>query len=314
MLVVGRMKMKAQTILRLVKEDELGLAYVHEHLITNPPKWKVNEDNDLLVDDIDKMVKEVELFSSVGGKTLLECTAIDYGRNVKALLEIAKRVRDVNIIAVTGFNLGRYYEKWVFEWTIEALTRLMVRDITKGIDETTAKAGVIKVGTSYNNILPVEEKTIRAAARAHVKTKAPIMAHTSLGTMALEQVEIFEEEEVDPQSIAFCHIDQNLDLWYQKEICKKGAFLCYDGISKVKYCPDEWRIQLLNKLIKAGFENHILISGDMARKSYFRSYGGGPGLNMIITKFIPRLKKQGWSQKLIDKIFIENPASYLSFI
>jgi len=305
--------MTAQTILGKIDKEYIGLTYVHEHLITKPPEWRIRQDYDFLVDDVDKMVEEVELFKSVGGKTIVECSAIDYGRNIKALLEIANRVKDVNIVAVTGFNWGRYYQRWVYEWDVEALTKLMIKDVKEGIDDTNAKAGVIKIGTSYNKILPVEEKTMRAAAQAHIKTKAPIITHTDTGTMVLEQLEILEEEGVDPHVAAISHIDRNLDFWYQKEICKKGAYLCYDGISKTKYWPDEWRIQLLEKLIDVGFEDHILISGDMARQSYFKSYGGGPGFDMIITKFIPRLKKQGWKQKLIDKIFIENPANYLSF-
>ncbi|MCP8322206.1 MAG: phosphotriesterase-related protein [archaeon] len=305
---------KAQSILGPVSEEQLGFTLAHEHLITNPPLWKIKEEPDFLLNDLKKSITELESFRSVGGKTIVEGTAIDWGRNVRALLEIAEKVKGVNIIATTGFNRGDYFDRWFYEWSVEDLTQLVVRDVTQGIDETNAKAGVIKIGTSYNNILAAERKAIRVAGRAHMIVRAPIMAHTTLGTMALEQLKMLEEEDVDPRKVAFIHMDQNLDLWYYEKVLKKGAFIEFDGPSKVKYYSDELRINYLNKLIEKGYEDQILISGDMGRRSYLRAYGGGPGLTFIVTEFIPRLREHGWDDKLIDKIFIKNPATYLAFL
>jgi phosphotriesterase-related protein len=51
----------------------------------------------------------------------------------------------------------------------------------------------------------------------------------------------------------------------------------------------------------------------MGRKSYFKSYGGGPGFEFIITKFVSRLIKESFSEEIIRKIFIDNPANWLQF-
>jgi len=305
---------KAQSILGPVSEEQLGFTLAHEHLITNPPLWKIKEDPDFLLNDLNKSITELESFRSVGGKTIVEGTAIDWGRNVRALLEIADKVKGVNIIATTGFNRGDYVDKWFYEWSIEDLTRLLVRDLTQGIDETNARAGVIKIGTSYNNVLAAERKAIQVAGRAHATVKAPIMAHTTLGTMALEQIKMLKENDVDLRKVAFIHMDQNLDLWYYEKVLEKEAFIEFDGPSKVKYYTDELRINYLNKLVEKGYEDQILISGDMGRRSYLEAYGGWPGLKFVISQFIPRLKEQGWDDKLVDKIFIENPAKYLTFL
>ena len=69
---------------------------------------------------------------------------------------------------------------------------------------------------------------------------------------------------------------------------------------------------MLKKLCDAGFEDQILISGDMGRKTYLSAYGGGPGFSFLLEKFLPRLLNEGFSQKLVDKFFKVNPANYLS--
>jgi len=305
---------KVQTILGPINEEQLGFTLVHEHLITNPPLWKIKEDPDFLLNDVEKSATELKSFKLAGGKTIVDGTAIDWGRNIKALLEIANRVKEVNIIATTGFNRGDYCEEWVHKWSVKDLARLLIKELTKGIDETNAKAGILKIGTSYNNILPLEKKIIQAVSEAHRITHAPITAHTTLGTMALEQLRVLKEENVDLHKVAFIHMDQNLDLWYYRKVLESGAYIEFDGPSKVKYHSDELRIKYLNKLIEEGFEDQILISGDMGRRSYLKAYGGGPGLTFIITQFIPRLKESGWDDNLINKIFIKNPAKYLAFL
>ena len=49
----------------------------------------------------------------------------------------------------------------------------------------------------------------------------------------------------------------------------------------------------------------------MGRKSYLSAYGGGPGFEYIIKKFTKRMLEEGIEQKIINKIFIENPANWL---
>ena len=64
-------------------------------------------------------------------------------------------------------------------------------------------------------------------------------------------------------------------------------------------------------MINNGFTKQLLISADMGRQSYLHAYGGGPGFEYILKKFIPRLKKEGVSEEDIHTIFVENPARWL---
>ena len=169
------------------------------------------------------------------------------------------------------------------------------------------------MGAGSNLIRPLKEKTIRAVARVQKKSGVPVMTHTTMGTMALEQLDLLEEEGADLSRVAVSHMGRNLDYQMHEKIVKRGAWLSYDGPSKIKYAPDSARIELLNRLIDAGFQEKILISGDMGRRTYLRGYGGGPGFEFVPKKFTPRLKEEGRDQDLIDQIFICNPAAYLSY-
>lgn len=304
------MARKIPTLTGMIDKEKLGTIYIHEHVLTNPPKTRMSIDPDYKLDDSDKIVEELKLFHSVGGDTLVDCTALDYGRDAGAMREVAKKA-PVNILALTGFNRGDYVE-WVATGEVDQFAEMMIKDIEVGMDGTDAKAALIKIGTCYNYILPIEQKMIQAAGIAHRKTGTPIITHTTLGTMGIEQVKLLEKAGVDPNQVALSHLDQNLDFYYLIQIAKTGAYIEFDGPSKVKYAPDSARIEMLKRLCDAGFEDKILISGDMGRRSYLSAYGGGPGFGFLLGKFVPRLLAEGFTQNLVDKFFKINPARYLS--
>jgi len=295
-----------------VDPSELGFTLVHEHLITQPPDWWARKDPDFVLDSIPKALAELGDFASAGGGTLVECTAIDYGRNAKALLEIANRTH-VKLIAVTGFNRGLFCADWVHKSSVDDLAGLMVKDVVEGIEGTSVRANLIKIGTDYNFMRPVERKIIQAAGQAHERTGATICTHTTRGTLGLEQIEALEKAGVPPSRVILAHLDQNPDFGYLCAIAETGAHIQFDGPSKVKYYPDSVRIGLLRRLTGAGYLTQLLVSGDMGRQSYLRAYGGGPGFTYIPKKFIPRLLREGFTQEEVDIIFVKNPSRILAF-
>lgn len=76
--------------------------------------------------------------------------------------------------------IGNYqtYAEWIDNTSINKLTDFVIREVEEGLEGTPFKAGQVKFGTGYNRITPLEEKTLRAVARAHHETKAPIHSHT----------------------------------------------------------------------------------------------------------------------------------------
>jgi len=302
---------RIETLLGPIEPEGLGITYVHEHLLTRPPVWRIKEDPDYVLDSKEKILKELKLFRQAGGRTLVDCTAIDYGRDARDFVEVAQGT-EVQLIALTGFNRGDYGDRLLQELSVEQMVEIMLHDLCEGMDGTTAKAGLIKFGTSYNVVLPIEDRFIRAAARAQRETGAPVITHTTRGTLGIEQVDRFEQAGGDVTHLALSHLDQNLDYWYLRQVATRGAYIIFDGPSKIKYAPDESRINMLKRLIDAGFEDQLLISGDMGRRSYLKAYGGGPGFDFLLTQFVPRLLDEGFSETLVKKFFEENPRRFLT--
>lgn len=318
-----------------IEPTKLGITYSHEHIVCRPQYWVEREADDLLLDDKEKSKLDVLDFKNLGGQAIVDATAIDYGRDVLAVKEISEET-GITIIGTAGFNKSflwdasipehlkkvtgdyRTFHEWIEAKTINELADFVIREIEEGLEGTTVRGGQVKFGTGYNRITPLEEKTLRAVARAHHETKAPLHSHTEAGTMGLEQMELLKSEGVNLEYISFGHMDRNPDPFYHAKIASTGAYLSFDGISKIKYAPESTRIQNILDLVDKGYEDQILISGDTARKSYYKHYDYGLGLENILGKWVPRFieeaNQKGYDgDKLVDKFFVQNPARCFTF-
>lgn len=311
-----------------IDPKDLGFTYSHEHLVCRPQYWIEHGVDDLLLDDPVKSQQEVELFKQAGGQSIVDATAVDYGRDPAAVRDISVTT-GVKIIGTAGFNKAflwdaqkpgenRTYRDWIENTSVDDLARFVIDEVEKGMNGTDIRAGQVKFGTGYNSISPLEIKTIRAVCRAHHETGAPIHSHTEAGTMGLEQMQYLREEGVDLHNVCFGHMDRNPDPWMHRKMAETGAYLCFDGIAKVKYNAESVRINCILDLVKAGFQKQILVSGDTARKSYYYSYTYAVGLRYIIGTWVPRLIEEANERgidgkQLVEDIFINNPRECFTF-
>lgn len=67
--------------------------------------------------------------------------------------------------------------------------------------------------------------------------------------MALEQLDLLEEDGVDPQRVAIGHCDRNADWWLRLQIAHRGAFVAYDG--RARSLHPSSRTGRLRKLLTA---------------------------------------------------------------
>ena len=309
-----------RTVLGDIAPEDLGVTYSHEHLISSPPAWKAEEDPDLVIKDPQKALEELASFCNLGGQSLFEASAYDYGRDVRALKALSEQ-SGVKIIACAGFNKGMWFESMIHDWSVERIRDHIVKEVSAGIDGTDIRGGCIKFGTGYNHISETEENVIRGAARAHRITGAPLHGHTEAGTMGLEQLEILKEEGVQLEHVAITHLSRNPDPWYLRRIAESGCFLCFDGLSKVKYHPESVRISAIIRLCQLGYEKQILVGGDLARKSDLYAYTRGPGLRFILGKWIPRFREEllesgfapSRADAVIHQLLVDNPKRYFDF-
>ena len=301
-----------ETVLGPVPVDQLGVTDYHEHLYVEPPIWLHRIDPDFALNDIEKSAAELREWYRAGGRTLIEMTAMDFGRNLKAIRAIAERVPEVHVLVTTGFNRPYYMGRWVYEADEADMIRQVVREVTVGIGSTGIRAAIIKCGTEYNIFDEAGKKLCRVAAAAHRETGAPIITHTTAGTLGYEQVAFLAEHGVPPSRICLSHLDRNPDFALHTKIARTGAYLGYDCFGKVKYGPDSVRVELLRRMVEAGLGQQILIGNDLGRPSYWRSYGGGPGLAYVLENFVPRLREEGFSEAVIDDLLIHNPRRFLA--
>ena len=92
-----------RTLLGDIEPEKLGVTYSHEHIKCEPPYWKEKGEDDLLLDDFKKSLKEVEDFKKAGGNSIIDATVIDYGRDSNSVAKISQET-GVHIVGTTGFN------------------------------------------------------------------------------------------------------------------------------------------------------------------------------------------------------------------
>lgn len=307
-----------QTVLGPVSPQDLGVTYSHEHLIIRGGVGVIREPG-FKLPSVDKMLAELNSFKAVGGKALVDMMPVDTCRQPADLVRLSREA-GVHVIAATGFHKDMYYddEHWIHTYSVKQIARLLIQELTEGMDRRSyngplverleARAGVIKLATEYNFATKTQRKLMEAIGEAHRATGFPVSTHTEQGTLAIEQVRWLGEAGVAPDGILVGHLDRLPDPGYHKEVAATGAFVIYDGPSRAKYGPDSRVIALIQEMIGAGRGKQILLGSDMARASYLRAYGGGPGLDYILTRFLPRLRSEGVSETAAADIMIHNPA------
>jgi 5-phospho-D-xylono-1,4-lactonase len=303
-----------QTVLGQIQADNLGTTYSHDHLLFCPPEPFNEQDPDLRLDSQEAAVQELKYFRQAGGRALVEMTTVEMGRNPLGLRAISQAT-GVHIIAATGYNKSKFCESFVAHKSIEEIATEEVQDLLHGMDGTEVRAGLIKASSSQNTITSAERKVFSAGILAHKTTGAPISTHTEGGSLALEQASMFIEGGVSPAHVIIGHVDRKLVWEYVLALAETGVYIGFDQISKEKYYPDQTRIQFIQRLVDAGHGRQILLSGDLARKSYWPSYGFGfgPGLTYILWRFVPWMLESGVERAAVEDMLIYNPARAFSW-
>lgn len=164
------------TLLGPIDPIELGVCLPHVHLLCDPVA--LTEDNpDYRLDDEALAEEEIEAFVTMNGRSLVECSTRDYGRDIDGLVRIAGWA-PVHLIAVTGRHKHLHASRMEGATDVDALTAEFIHELKDGAGTKGAKAGVIKIGTSLDEITDVERAAIEAAGAAHRATGAPITTHT----------------------------------------------------------------------------------------------------------------------------------------
>jgi 5-phospho-D-xylono-1,4-lactonase len=244
------------------------------------------------------------------------------GRNIIKLAAVSQQT-GVHIIAPTGVHLPQYYvpNHWQHHYTEDELTELFIADVQAGIDiydysgpivkRSVHKAGMVKLATGDAPINAHLEKIFRAVVNTHLETGVPILTHSNFGLHALAQAQLFAKLGAKLEHIVISHVDRNKDIAYHKALLDTGINVEYDSAFRWKPTEENYTYTLLKALLER-YPTQITMGMDAARNTYWKSYGGQPGLNFLLTTFKTDLEKMGL-QNYYQHIFFNNPQKLYTF-
>ena len=299
---------------------ELGFTLSHEHVLLSAagiqqiyPEFL---DRQGIIDDA---VAALQAAYAEGVRTIVDMTTMDLGRDVRATEEVSRR-SGVHIIATTG---SHQFIPRVF-WTAppDDIASLYVREVEEGIEGTDIKASVIKAASDRGGVTEREANILRAAARAHKRSGAPMTTHTwSPDRVGEQQIRILDEEGVDLSRVYIGHSNDDTDVDYLVGMLKQGVWLGLDRFpgGRPPYGAPNWeqRTEIVVRLIEAGYVDRIMLSHDYmvplnhpADVREDRRQLNPDGYCFITRYVLPRLKKLGISDEHIRTMMVDNPRRY----
>jgi phosphotriesterase-related protein len=323
-----------ETVTGPIDADQLGTTLIHEHLRNSdeavhaqwPQAGAAKEDppHEVGPDEVfDIAVREAEAAMELGIKTIGEPTAMLLGRDVGFL----KRVADatgLQIVTCTGIYTYDHLPQFFLNRDPDQIAEFFVSDIEQGIQGTDIKAAFIKCAADEPGVNENIEKVHRAAARASVRTGAPIMAHSRpASNTGPRQIEIFEEEGVELSKVQIAHTGDSDDLGYIEGLLEKGVWIGLDRYGLDLFLPYDKRQATAKALLERGYADRIFLSADsVATTDWFPAnvieqlIAAGAAtdwtIRIVPEKVLPELRESGMSEEQERAMMVDNAVSWLT--
>lgn len=293
------------TTLGAYERHELGLILPHEHVFVDlrtpdqPGYGKADP-----ADVVRLMAPQIEAIKAQGVTALVECSTGGVALRVDIDLAVSQAT-GLPIVVPTG----NYREPWIPDWVAQAsedaLERWMVKELTEGVGETGVVAAWIKISAGDEGITPMEEKILRAAARASAQTGAIIGSHTIKGRVVLDQLDIIEAEGGSASRFISIHTQEEKDFGLHRSVFERGAWLEFDHIGRV---PDAEGVPLVTRALEAGQGERLLLSHDRGWYDPAKPGGGTPmPYTHLVDSFLPALRTAGVDEGTITRLTQDNP-------
>ncbi|MEL5953568.1 hypothetical protein AADR41_01965 [Streptomyces sp. CLV115] len=311
--------------------QELGPTLPHEHLFCNLLQEHRAEG---LLNDERLIIEELARFVAQGGRTVVDLTTAELTRgasptassdrwsdegsrqpgNVEAIRRVSE-VTGLNVVLGTGHYRDPYLDRqWFDRHDVDAIAERMIADIEVGFPGTDVRAGIIgEIGCDAWFTSAAEERSFRAAARAHLATGVAIHTHAAHWPVGGLQLDLLESEGVDPSRVAVGHCDLVRVPGYALEIAERGAFVGIDTIFVQRESELAWRLSLITELVEAGFADRVLLSHDVCLTGDLHANGGG-GFGFVHGAFRDLLAESvpGFDDELFRRFTVDNPRRLLA--
>ena len=334
---------QVMTVLGPIPAASMGVTLMHEHLLNDCRCWWhqpketsrqrlacepvhpgilgelrmdpfVNLDNCRL-DDERLAVAELAPVAALSGRTIVDPTCSGIGRDPLALARIAQ-ASGLNVVMGGGYYLQASHPERIASMSARDIADEIVREALEGVDGSGVRIGLIgEIGVS-GDFTAQEERSLRGAAQAQRRTGLPLMVHLPGWYRHAHRVlDAVAEEGGDIRHTVLCHMNPSgHDVAYQTSLAERGAFLEFDMIGMDYWyadqqvqCPsDEDNARAIAGLIERGFGANLLLSQDVFLKMMLTRYGGF-GYAYLQRHFLPRLRRHGVAEAMLDQLMVTNP-------
>jgi phosphotriesterase-related protein len=325
---------RVQTVRGAIDAEELGTTLIHEHLRVRdeavheqwPNAGTAKEEPPHAVapgGDLEVAIREARAAMELGVKTICDPSAMFLGRDV-GFMRLVSEETGLQVVPCTGIYTYEYLPQFFLSRDADQIADLFVWDIEQGIQGREIKAAFIKVAADEPGVTENIEKIHRAAARASVRTGAPIMAHSRpASNTGPRQIEIFEEEGADLSKVQIAHTGDTDDLDYIERLLEKGVWIGLDRYGLEIFLPYEKRQATSKALLEHGYADRMFLSADScATLDYYppevteQLIAGGIAkewtIRLVPEKVLPELREAGMSEDQERTMMVENAVRWLT--
>ncbi|HUX05647.1 MAG TPA: hypothetical protein VMV53_12175 [Acidimicrobiales bacterium] len=292
-----------------IEPHELGFTLMHEHLLANT--LVEYRGNGFMMDE-DLAVTELGYFAEAGGSTMVDLTTVEIGRDPLALRRIAERA-GVHVIMGSGHYRDPYLdEAWFDRTSVDEMADEIVREATLGVGESGVRCGIIgEIGVDRAFVSAREERSLRAAARAQLRTGLTISTHACRWPVGGLQLDILEHEGVAMDRVIIGHVDTVPQPGYALELVRRGCWIEFDGFGTDPDYDARRAVREIVDVAEAGFLGQIVVSQDVFLRSHLHAFGGR-GYDYVALEFASLLGEVGLGESEFDQLTRENPRRALT--
>ncbi len=299
---------------------------MHEHVFVLTPDVQQNYPDEWGDEDarIADAVAKLSELAATGVRTIVDPTVIGLGRYIPRIQRVAEQVPELNIIVATGCYI---YENVPFFFhhrgpalgldMPDPMVDLFVGDITAGIAGTGVRAAFLKCAIDEPGPTKGVERVMRAVAKAHHATGAPITVHTHPATRTGLEVKrvMCDEERVHPDRIVLGHSGDSADVDHLSALADAGFMLGMDRFGINLETTTEARADTVVEMCRRGYAERMVLSHDAS--CYIDWID--PNVLGLLPQWhylhleqdvLPYLREHGVTDEQLDAMLVENPRRY----
>ena len=325
---------RIETVTGPIEASELGQTLIHEHLRARdeavheqfPHVGTAEEDPPYAVapgDDEAVALTAARSAVELGVRSICDPSAMFLGRDVEFMRRVSE-ASGLQVVPCTGIYTYDHLPTFFVSRDADQIADIFCHDIEQGIQGTEIKAAFIKCAADEPGVTENVEKVHRAAARASLRTGAPIMAHSRPASdTAPRQIEILLEEGVDPSKVQIAHCGDTDDLAYLELILDTGVWIGLDRYGIEMYLPYDRRHPTTVALLERGYADRVFLSADScATLDWFPAETVGQlveagmakdwNIRMVSERVLPDLREAGMTAEQEERIMVRNPVAWLT--